>query len=70
MVAVAAGGNHSLALKTNGTVVAWGENTDAEGQAAGQSVVPLGLQDVVAIAARGLPQPGCEGRRHRCGVGR
>jgi hypothetical protein len=51
VVAVAAGGNHSLALKADGTVVAWGENTDAEGNAAGQSVVPLGLANVVAIGA-------------------
>ena len=51
MTAVAAGGNHSLALKADGTVVAWGENTDAEGYVAGQSVVPWGLTNVVAIAA-------------------
>jgi hypothetical protein len=51
VLAVAAGGNHSLALRTNGTVVAWGENTDAEGDFVGQSVVPAGLTGVVAIAA-------------------
>jgi hypothetical protein len=51
VIAIAAGGNHSLALKTNGTVVAWGENTDANGAFAGQSVVPAGLSNVVAIAA-------------------
>jgi hypothetical protein len=51
VVAVAAGGNHSLALKADGTVVGWGENTDAEGNAVGQSVTPLELKNVVGIAA-------------------
>jgi hypothetical protein len=51
VVAIAAGGNHSLALQTNGTVVAWGENTDAEGSFVGQSIVPTDLAGVVAIAA-------------------
>jgi alpha-tubulin suppressor-like RCC1 family protein len=51
VVAVAAGGNHTLALRTNGTVVAWGENTDAEGNIAGQSAAPWGLTNVVAVAA-------------------
>src|SRR5437660_6193822 len=45
--AITAGG-HSLALKNDGTVVAWGSN------AAGQSTVPAGLNSVVAIAAGGL----------------
>jgi alpha-tubulin suppressor-like RCC1 family protein len=44
---VAAGGCHSLALRSNGTVVAWGWN------AAGQTNVPAGLSNVVAIAAGG-----------------
>lgn len=43
-VKIAAGGYHSLALKSDGTVVAWGEN------AFGQTDVPSGLNDVVAIA--------------------
>ena len=34
VIAIAAGGNHSLALKSNGTVWAWGENT--AGQAGAQ----------------------------------
>ena len=51
MVAIAAGGNHSLALMADGTVVAWGENTDAEGNLAGQSDVPAGMTAVKAIAA-------------------
>jgi alpha-tubulin suppressor-like RCC1 family protein len=42
--AVAAGGNHSLALKTNAIVVGWGDNTF------GQTSVPS-LIDVTAIAA-------------------
>jgi alpha-tubulin suppressor-like RCC1 family protein len=32
-------------------VAAWGENTDAEGNAAGQSQVPGGLGNIIAIAA-------------------
>jgi len=51
VVAVAAGGNHSLALRADGTVVAWGENNDALGNFAGQSVVPAELTNAVAIAA-------------------
>jgi alpha-tubulin suppressor-like RCC1 family protein len=45
-VAALAGGEfHSLALRRDGTVVAWGENFD------GQSDVPTGLTGVTAIAA-------------------
>ncbi|WP_313731995.1 S-layer homology domain-containing protein [Cohnella nanjingensis] len=48
VVAIAAGGDHSLALKTDGFVVAWGDNVD------GQTTVPTGAQSgVVAIAAGG-----------------
>ena len=47
VLAVAAGGAHSLALKSDHTVVAWGYNS------AGQSLVPGGLSNVVAIAAGG-----------------
>jgi len=43
--AIAAGGEHSLALRTNGTVLAWGGNTY------GQTNVPAGLSNVTAIAA-------------------
>jgi alpha-tubulin suppressor-like RCC1 family protein len=39
------GAYHALALKTNGTVVAWGYNFD------GEANVPPGLSNVVAIAA-------------------
>lgn len=45
VVAIAAGEQHSLALKLDGTVVAWGSNSD------GQSSVLTGLTGVVAIAA-------------------
>lgn len=44
-VAIAAGGFHNLALKNNGTVVAWGRNIE------GETNVPSGLSNVVAIAA-------------------
>ena len=42
---IAAGNNHSLALKSDGTVVGWGENWD------GKATPPAGLSDVVAITA-------------------
>src|SRR2546425_624130 len=42
--AIAAGGWHSLALRTNGTVTAWGLNDD------GQTNVPVGLSNVVAMS--------------------
>jgi hypothetical protein len=45
IVAVAAGEYDSLALTSNGTVVAWGANQS------GESVVPPALSNVVAIAA-------------------
>ena len=45
VVAVAAGGCHSLALKIDGAVVAWGDNTWD------QATVPIGLSNVVAVAA-------------------
>lgn len=43
--AIAAGGDHSLALKANGRVIAWGYNNY------GQTSVPPVLSNVVAIAA-------------------
>ena len=45
VVAVAAGGCDSLALRADGTVVAWGDND--------QTTVPAGLSNVVAVAAGG-----------------
>jgi alpha-tubulin suppressor-like RCC1 family protein len=47
VVAIAAGNNHDLALKSDGTVVAWGSNY------AGQTNTPPGLTGVTAIAAGG-----------------
>ena len=46
-VAISAGWIHSLALRSDGTVVAWGDNRY------GQVTVPAGLTDVVAITAGG-----------------
>jgi hypothetical protein len=43
--AIAAGGSHSLALKSDGTVVGWGDNFY------GQARPPSGLSNVVAVAA-------------------
>ena len=45
MTAIAAGQLHSLALKSNGTVVAWGDN------GWGQSTVPSTLSGVTRIGA-------------------
>jgi hypothetical protein len=47
VVAIAAGKHHSLALKADGQLVAWGNN------AKGQSMVPAGLTNVVAVCAGG-----------------
>jgi alpha-tubulin suppressor-like RCC1 family protein len=44
-VALAAGHNHSLALRADGTVIGWGTNSQ------GQTSVPAGLTGVMAIAA-------------------
>jgi hypothetical protein len=48
VMAVSAGGDHSLELKPDGTVVAWGSNSN------GQASVPIGLTDVVAVSAGGF----------------
>ncbi|MGD0258562.1 MAG: GH116 family glycosyl-hydrolase [Verrucomicrobiota bacterium] len=47
IIAVAAGAWHSLALRTDGTVVAWGDDWD------GQCDVPATLTNALAIAAGG-----------------
>jgi hypothetical protein len=48
LTAVSAGESHALALKNDGTVVAWGDNLS------GQSTPPKGLKNVEAIAAGGF----------------
>ena len=45
VIAISSGIDHSLALKANGTVIAWGHNFDR------QSTVPAGLNQVTRIAA-------------------
>ena len=46
VIAIAAGANHSVALKTDGSVLAWGDNTYR------QARVPVAAQSgVTAIAA-------------------
>jgi alpha-tubulin suppressor-like RCC1 family protein len=45
ILAISGGGFHSLALKSDGTVVAWGDNEY------GQCAVPAGLSNIVGIAA-------------------
>ncbi len=49
---IAAGGEHSLALRGNTTVVGWGDDWS------GQSTPPAGLSDVVAVAAGGYQSLG------------
>ena len=52
VVAIAAGGWHSLALKADGTVVAWGAGTtNTDWPNYGQAIIPANLSNVVAIAA-------------------
>ena len=47
VIQVAGGQAHSLALKSDGTVMAWGQNYS------GASTVPAGLNGVIQIAAGG-----------------
>ena len=61
---IAGGYGHSLGVKTDGTVVAWGYNQLWPVQRPGRPQRRGGR-------GRGaLPQPGPEGRRHRGGLGR
>jgi Regulator of chromosome condensation (RCC1) repeat len=48
IVPMAGGGAHSLALKSDGTVIGWG------GNGAGQTTTPTGLTNVTAITAGGF----------------
>ena len=43
--AIAAGGDHNLALTAEGTVVGWGDAFQGEG-------IPAGLSNVIAVSAR------------------
>lgn len=45
VVAIAAGGDHSIALKRDGVLIGWGRNDF------GQTAVPVGLNSIKAIAA-------------------
>lgn len=45
VVAISANGNHALALRSNGTVVGWGDDSE------GTNVVPADLAGVIAVAA-------------------
>ena len=54
VVGAVGGTAHSLALRANGTVVAWGAgktNDPASGAHFGQSLVPPGLSSVIAVSA-------------------
>ncbi len=44
---------HTVALKQNGTVVAWGRNTGWVGENLGTAAVPANLRDIVSLSARG-----------------
>ena len=62
--AIAAGRNHNLALLTNGTVVAWGDN------GFGQASTPPNISNVVAISAGGPAPAHCVGVEHVVVLGR
>jgi hypothetical protein len=49
VVAIAAGYYYSLALRNDGTVVAWGNN-NSRPQACGQSIIPAGVYKLTARA--------------------
>jgi alpha-tubulin suppressor-like RCC1 family protein len=58
VTAISAGGNHSLALLSNGTVMAWGENESGQlgNGSTNESDVPVavkGLTGVIAVSAGG-----------------
>jgi trimeric autotransporter adhesin len=55
VIAIDAGSYHSLALKSDGTVVGWGAGLTATGSFPnyGQTAIPAGLSGVIAISAGG-----------------
>lgn len=55
VIAIASGDSHNVALKGDGTVVAWGSGTNYTFSSPnfGQAIVPSDLSNVVAIAAGG-----------------
>ena len=75
VTAIAAGGEHTLALLSNGTVMAWGNNErgqlgNGSIKSSGAPVAVKGLTGVTAIAAGRQLQPGAARRRDRRGLGR
>lgn len=55
VVAISGGNCHSLALRNDGMVVAWGAGTNSSGWPHyGQAVVPDGLSNIITVAAGGL----------------
>ena len=59
ITAIAVGRNHSLALKSDGTVLAWGNNIvgqlgDGSNQSSNEPVEVTGLSNVISIAAESV----------------
>ncbi len=73
-VAIAAGGNHSLAAMADGSVWAWGYNL--RGQLGDDTTIDrpspvqvTGLSDVIAVVCRDIPQPCTQDGRNRLCLG-